>query len=197
VIREDDHDRASPSPGSWQADAVSISIERADFDDPALAPFLQAHLNDLEPISPPESRHALDLGALQAPGVRLWVARAAGTGVLVGTCGLAGLADDHEELKSMRTDPAYRGRGVARRLLEVIIDDARRRGVRRISLETGSADFFGAARRLYTSVGFVECGPFGHYVEDPHSTFMTMGLPDTWDVGAATDQHRLPTCQRT
>jgi putative acetyltransferase len=155
---------------------MPVSIERANFADPALAFFLQAHLDDLEPISPPESRHALDLAALQAPGVRLWVARAGGTGALVGTCGLAALTDDHEELKSMRTDPAFRGQGIARRLLEMIIDDSRRRGVRRISLETGSADFFAVARDLYTRAGFVECGPFGRYVADPHSTFMTLEL---------------------
>lgn len=149
-------------------------IQRADFDDPGLAAFLQAHLDDLEPASPPESRHALDLTALQAPGVRLWVAIEGGT--IVGTCGLAWLEPDHEELKSMRTDPARRGRGIGRRLLDVIISDARNRGVRRISLETGSADFFVAARALYAKAGFVGCAPFGRYADDPNSAFMTLEL---------------------
>lgn len=176
---------------------MSVTIERADFGDPALSAFLQAHLDDLEPISPPESRHALDLFALQAPGVRLWVAKASEDGTIVGTSGLAELEADHEELKSMRTDPQVRGRGIARKLLEVIIDDARRRGVRRISLETGSADFFLPARTLYARAGFVECGPFGHYRPDPHSTFMTRDLglidPAEHDEGmAAADNSRHP-----
>lgn len=155
---------------------MSITIERADFCDPALARFLQAHLDDLAPTAPPESRHALDLAALQAPGVRLWVAIAPESGLIVGTGALARLRPDHEELKSMRTDPAYRGRGIARRLLGHLLDDARSRGIRRIWLETGSMDFFIPARTLYVSAGFVECPPFGSYIDDPNSTFMTLDL---------------------
>jgi putative acetyltransferase len=151
---------------------TTVIIERADFSEPGLAAFLQDHLDDLEPLSPPESRHALDLTALQAPGVRLWVARSEDG--IVGTAGLASLAADHEELKSMRTDPGFRGRGIGRRLVSVLVDDARSRGVARISLETGSGDFFAPARSLYASAGFVECGPFGSYRHDPYSTFMTL-----------------------
>ncbi|GGL63982.1 GCN5-related N-acetyltransferase [Microlunatus endophyticus] len=152
---------------------TAVIIERADFSDPGLATFLQAHLDDLEPTSPPESRHALDLIALQAPGVRLWVARSE-DGTIVGTVGLAALEVDHEELKSMRTDPGFRGRGIGRRLVSVIIGDANSRGVGRISLETGSGEFFAPARALYASIGFVECAPFGNYRHDPYSTFMTL-----------------------
>lgn len=82
----------------------------------------------------------------------------------------------HAELKSMRTDPARRGTGIARQMLAHLVADARSRGVRRISLETGSMEFFAPARRLYAQAGFVECAPFGDYVEDPHSVFMTLEL---------------------
>jgi putative acetyltransferase len=158
------------------AGTTLIAIERADFCDPRLASFLQAHLDDLEPTSPPESRHALDRTALQAPGVRLWVASVSESSAIVGTCALAELEADHEELKSMRTDPGYRGRGIAQQLLRFIVDDARSRGVGKIWLETGSMDFFAPARALYASFGFVECGPFGSYTDDPHSTFMSLEL---------------------
>jgi putative acetyltransferase len=151
-----------------------VQINRADFGDPRLAAFLQAHLDDMEPTAPPESRHALDLTALQADGVRLWVGTVGDD--LVATAALAALAGRHEELKSMRTDPALRGRGLASRMLAHVLDDARSRGVARVSLETGSMVFFEPARRFYARAGFVACPPFGSYVDDPNSTFMTLDL---------------------
>ena len=150
------------------------SIERADFTDPGLGAFLQAHLDDLTPTAPAESRHALDLDALRAPGVRLWVA--AIDEEIVGTGALAALEPGHEELKSMRTNPRRRGQGIATRILEHLLQDARGRHVRRISLETGSMDFFVPARALYAKAGFVACGPFGPYIDDPNSVFMTKTL---------------------
>ncbi|GAA4115187.1 GNAT family N-acetyltransferase [Nocardioides fonticola] len=153
---------------------MTLSITRAVFDDPALVAFLQAHLDDLAPTAPPESRHALDLTALQAPGVRLWTGHL--DGVLVGTVALAALEPGHEELKSMRTEPAVRGRGVAAAMLAHAVDDARSRGVRRISLETGSMAFFEPARSLYRRHGFLDCPPFGSYVEDPNSVFLSLDL---------------------
>lgn len=151
-----------------------LTIARADFTDPRLAAFLQAHLDDLAPTAPPESRHALDLGALQRPGVRLWAAHDEQD--LVGSVALASLSPTHDELKSMRTDPARRGQGIGSQLVEHALADARGRGVTRVSLETGSMDFFAAARSLYRRLGFVECGPFGGYTNDPNSTFMTIDL---------------------
>ncbi|HEY4460784.1 MAG TPA: GNAT family N-acetyltransferase [Pseudonocardiaceae bacterium] len=76
----------------------------------------------------------------------------------------------------MRTDPAARGNGVASALLRHALDDARARGITRISLETGSQDFFEPARALYRKYGFTECGPFDGYLPDPNSTFMTLQL---------------------
>jgi len=151
-----------------------VEITRADFDDPRLATFLQAHLDDIAPTAPAESRHALDLAALRSDDVRLWV----GTdgGAVVGTVALARLAERHEELKSMRTEPRVRGTGVAGRLLAHALDDARARGVERVSLETGSMAFFAPARRLYARAGFVPCPPFGSYADDPLSCFMTLAL---------------------
>ena len=149
-------------------------IEPAKFDRADLRDFLQAHLDDMEPTAPPESRHALDLSGLREPGVRMWVARL--DGALVGTVALKNLTPTHDELKSMRTDPAARGNGVASALLEHALDDARARGIDQVSLETGSMAFFDPARALYRKYGFTECGPFGSYVADPNSTFMARWL---------------------
>jgi putative acetyltransferase len=151
-----------------------VQITRADFGDPRLAAFLQAHLDDMEPTAPPESRHALDLAALQGDDVRLGVATT--SDAIVGTAALAALDDRHEELKSMRTDPALRGQGVATTMLDHVLADARGRGVERVSLETGSMEFFVPARAFYARAGFEPCEPFGSYVADPNSTFMTLAL---------------------
>jgi putative acetyltransferase len=154
--------------------AVSVAIQRADFNDPTLGAFLQGHLDELAPTAPAESRHALNPGGLQAPHVALWVAH--DDEGIVGTGALAALEPGHEELKSMRTDPQRRGQGVATQLLEHLLHDARCRRIRRISLETGSMEFFAPARALYAKAGFLLCSPFGPYREDPHSVFMTKHL---------------------
>lgn len=153
---------------------VQLSIRRADFADPRLAAFLQEHLDDMAPTAPPESRHALDLSGLMTPDVRMWVVLDGCS--LVGTGALAGLEPGHEELKSMRTSPACRGRGVASSVLDHLLRDATSREISRVSLETGSMDFFAPARALYARAGFEPCAPFGAYVEDPNSVFMTRVL---------------------
>lgn len=149
-------------------------IERADFGDPALGAFLQAHLDDLAPTAPAESRHALDLTKLQAPHIRLWVIYD-GERILA-TGALAELERGHEELKSMRTDPTRRREGLGRQILEHLMTDAADRGVEQLWLETGSMEFFAPARAMYAAAGFEECGPFGDYVEDPNSVFMSRAL---------------------
>ncbi|NMO51819.1 GNAT family N-acetyltransferase [Actinoplanes sp. TBRC 11911] len=150
---------------------MTLRITRADFTDVSLVAFLQAHLDDMAPTAPPESRHALDLTELQTPSVRLWVASAAGT--LVGTGALAPVEPGHEELKSMRTTPERRGQGIATQILDHLLRDARRHATHRVSLETGSMAFFAPARALYAKAGFVRCAPFGPYIDDPNSVFMT------------------------
>lgn len=153
---------------------MSITIDRVEGPVPGLAAFLLDHHADMAGTAPPESQHALPLDRLLTPGVRLFALRDGD--LLVGTGALAPISEGHEELKSMRTDPGRRGRGLGRAMLDALLDDARRRGVRRVSLETGSADFFRPARALYARAGFEECDPFADYAADPHSTFMTMRL---------------------
>ena len=82
----------------------------------------------------------------------------------------------HAELKSMRTAAAWRGQGVAAQMLVYVMDQARAAGHTRMSLETGSQDFFAPARTLYARHGFMPCAHFGSYQPDPHSCFMTRAL---------------------
>lgn len=146
-------------------------------DDPARADvvsLLGEHLADMHATSPPESVHALDVDALKVASMTFWTARR--DGVLLGCVALKQLAADHGEVKSMRTATRSRGAGVATSLLTHVVDEARRRGYLRLSLETGSQDFFAPARRLYARHGFTECGPFADYALDPHSVFFSREL---------------------
>lgn len=124
--------------------------------------------------SPAESVHALDLEALRGPGVAFW---AAWDGEAAVGCGaLKALSADDVELKSMRTSVTARGRGVGTAMLAHLLGEARRRGARRIMLETGPQEFFAPARRLYERHAFAPRGPFGEYAEDPHSCFYELAL---------------------
>ncbi|MEU5613742.1 GNAT family N-acetyltransferase [Streptomyces sparsogenes] len=151
-----------------------MKIETDDLSGPEIAEFLDEHIRQMRSLSPPESKHALDLDALREPGVTFWVVRDGD--VLVGCGALKKLDAGHAELKSMRTKAARKRSGVASLLLEHIITEAERMGYTRLSLETGSAEFFLPARKLYEKFGFVPCEPFGDYRPDPNSTFMTRML---------------------
>jgi putative acetyltransferase len=140
----------------------AVHIARADFTDPRLAAFLQAHLDDIEPTAPPESRHALDLTALQGDGVRLWVATDAHG--IVGTVALAAVDDGHEELKSMRTEPRVRGTGVATRLLAELAWAAIERGCEALTLEVRASNT--GAQALYRRFGFAPVGVRQKYYEN-------------------------------
>jgi putative acetyltransferase len=148
-------------------------------DDPLRADvlaLLEEHLADMRATSPPESVHALDAAALTGPGMTFWTLR--DNGVVLGTAALKEIDPAHGEIKSMRTSAVARRRGVAGLLLDHVFVTARERGYTRLSLETGTQDFFAPARTLYRSRGFVECGPFATYALDPHSVFFTTRLSD-------------------
>jgi putative acetyltransferase len=151
-----------------------LLIRLDDLRGPEIAAFLEEHLQDMRAASPPESKHALDLDGLRQPGISFWTVWDGD--LLVGCGALKKLDPAHGEIKSMRAAAAYRGRGVASAMLGHIFDEAARRGYRRLSLETGSGDFFAPARALYAKFGFVECPPFGDYKPDPNSYFMTRAI---------------------
>ncbi len=143
---------------------------------PDVLALLEEHLFDMHATSPPDSVHALDAAALSGPGMTFWTLR--DDGVLLGTAALKEIDPTHGEIKSMRTAAAARRRGVAALLLDHLFATARQRGYHRLSLETGTQEFFAPARALYASRGFVECGPFASYVLDPHSVFFTTRLSE-------------------
>jgi putative acetyltransferase len=151
-----------------------VRIELDDLSHPAVRDLLREHLANMHELSPPESVHALDIAGLKDADITFWTVWEGS--VLLGCGALKQLDESHGEVKSMRTPIALRRRGAGRAVLTHIIREARVRGYRRLSLETGSPAAFDAARRLYEEFGFVYCGPFGDYRLDPYSVFMTLTL---------------------
>ncbi|WNG31431.1 GNAT family N-acetyltransferase [Cystobacter fuscus] len=151
-----------------------MRIIPGDLGNPRVIELLHIHLTRARAETAPGSAHALDLTGLQSPDIRLWTIWADKT--LLGIGALKRLSPEHGEVKSMHTARAARGRGAGSAMLRHIIAVARASGMSRLSLETGSWDYFRPARALYKSHGFVECPPFADYVLDPNSVFMTLKL---------------------
>jgi putative acetyltransferase len=149
-------------------------IEPDDPSRPDVFALLEEHLRNMHELSPPESVHALDVSGLQRPEITFWSVRE--EGILLGCGALKELDREHGEVKSMRTPQSLRRRGAGRAVLVHIIEEGRRRGYKRLSLETGPGEAFRPALRLYESLGFRYCGPFADYKLDPHSVFMALEL---------------------
>ncbi|WP_454258017.1 GNAT family N-acetyltransferase [Pseudoxanthomonas mexicana] len=151
-----------------------MDLRLDDLRHPAVIALLQEHLDWMRRTSPPESVHALDLDALRQPDIAFWTLWDGET--LAGCGALRALDATHGEVKSMRTAQTHLRRGVAATMLDHILAEARRRGYARLSLETGSMAYFAPAHALYARAGFRPCAPFGDFVEDPNSVFMTRAL---------------------
>lgn len=152
-----------------------MQIERHDLSGSEIKDFLEAHLTQMREVTPEGSKHALDLDSLRGVDVAFWVVRD-DVGRIVGSGALKDLGNAEAEVKSMRSEPTLQRRGIATLLLGHMLDEARRRGIVRVSLETGSGAFFEPARRLYEKHGFTPCGPFGSYGDDPNSSYYTLEL---------------------
>lgn len=153
---------------------LEMRIELGGLERAEVQALLREHLRDMHLLSPPESVHALDLEALHRPEITFWTAWEGHA--LMGCGALKDLGRSEGEVKSMRTVKARRRRGAGQAMLEHIVSEARSRGYQRLYLETGSMDAFAPARALYAKFGFIDCGPFADYREDPNSVFMTLVL---------------------
>jgi putative acetyltransferase len=151
-----------------------MKIKTDDLSGAEIQELLHEHLRHMRSISPPESVHALDLDELRKPDITFWTAW--NDDQLLGCGALKEHDPQHAEIKSMRTAARHLRKGVASNLLQHILEEAKRRGYTRISLETGAEDDFEPARTLYARFGFDYCPPFADYIEDPNSVFMTLEL---------------------
>jgi putative acetyltransferase len=151
-----------------------MRIELDDVTRPQVLALLSEHLANMHELSPADRVFALDFSKLRQSDITFWTVWEGD--LLLGCGALKALSPTHGEVKSMRTPANLRRRGAGRAVLETIIQTARQRGYEMLSLETGSHPDFGKAHALYRAAGFVPCGPFADYVEDPHSVFMNLRL---------------------
>lgn len=151
-----------------------FEIREDDVSGAEILALLAFHLERMHALSPPDSVFALDFSGLRAPGVTLWSAWY-GTAI-AGMGALKLLGDGAGEIKSMRTHPDYLRRGVGGMLLDHIMSEARRCGLRRLSLETGRGPGFEPALALYRKRGFVDGAAFADYGYNDFSQFLHLDL---------------------
>jgi putative acetyltransferase len=151
-----------------------MKITDGGLDDVRVQTLLAYHFATARAETAPGSAHALDLSGLKSPDVRFWSAWDGEHLVAIGA--LKRLSESDGEIKSMHTEQSHRRKGAGSAMLRLIIERARQMGLSRLSLETGSWPYFVPARALYRRHGFVECPPFGSYLPDPNSVFMTLEL---------------------
>ena len=152
----------------------ALIVREDDLSSPQTQDLLRLHLAGMRDSSPPGHSFALDLSGLKAPGVTVWSAWR--DDAIAGIGALKELGDGSAEIKSMRTHPDHLRRGVGAAILEKIIAEARRRGLKRLSLETGTGEAFEAALTMYRKRGFRNGGAFSDYVASDFNQFMHLDL---------------------
>jgi GNAT superfamily N-acetyltransferase len=81
--------------------------------------------------------------------------------------GIARYDDATAEIRRMYVAPAERGRGLSRRVLTALEDEARTLGYSFVRLETGNLQT--EAVRLYVSAGYARIERYGPFVDDERS----------------------------
>lgn len=155
-------------------DSLAATIRAVAPNDADILPLLKTHLTLMHASSPACSVHAMDANQLASADAQFFAGYENEVPVSMGA--LKTLSANHGEIKSMHVRESHRGRGLADAMLLHLMSVARKAGLEKVSLETGSQDVFAPARRFYTRHGFRECGPFESYELDPNSVFMTRVL---------------------
>jgi putative acetyltransferase len=148
--------------------AIEIAVETPLQDDVRM---LVAELNAyLIPLTPREFQFQLTVEQMTDPTVTLFVARDE-NGRPVGMGALKEHGDGLGEVKRMYTLPSVRGQRVGSELLRRIEQLAREKGITRLLLETGEAEGFEPAYRVYERGGFTVCGAVLDYPDSGFSRF--------------------------
>ena len=147
------------------------SIE-GNFDNPEVHELLVNHFTELKSVSPKGSTHVLDIDGLKDSSIKFWSLWEENR--LVGSGALKFLDKKHGEFKSIRVSDKFRGKGNGLKVINHLINEARKLDIKRLSLETGAGNFFFIARKLFNKCGFEPCDPFSHYKKDTNSVYMSM-----------------------
>ncbi len=146
------------------------SIE-GNFDNKEVHELLKKHFIELRAASPKGSAHVLDIPGLRVPSIKFWSLWK--NNKLMGCGALKFLGNNHGEFKSIRVHDNFRCRGNGIKVIEHLIEEAKKLDIKRISIETGAGKFFEPARKLFKKCNFEPCKPFAHYKNDINSLYLT------------------------
>ncbi len=149
------------------------SIEN-NFDDPLVNDLLIKHFIELRSVSPEGSTHVLDIPGLKDPSIKFWSLWEENE--LMGCGALKFLSENHGEFKSIRISDKFRGKGHGVKIIQHLVVEAKKLNIKKLSIETGSGDFFAPARKLFIKFGFKPSEPFAHYKIDPNSCYFSLNL---------------------
>ena len=149
------------------------SVE-GNFDNSEVDKLLRKHFVELRSVSPPGSTHVLDIDGLKVPSIKFWSLWE--NEKIIGCGALKFLNENHGEFKSIRVVDRYRGKGYGQKIITHLIGEAKKLNIEKISIETGSGEFFKSARNLFKKFGFKKCEPFAHYKIDSNSCYMTLEI---------------------
>tara|TARA_Y100000590_G_C15701955_1_gene1007133 strand:+ start:1913 stop:2380 length:468 start_codon:yes stop_codon:yes gene_type:complete len=152
------------------------SIE-GNFDHPKVNELLKNHFIELRAASPEGSAHVLDIPGLKIPSIKFWSLWR--DDQLMGCGALKFLEKSHGEFKSIRVHDNFRKKGNGIKVINHLIDKAKKLEIKKISIETGAGEFFTPARKLFDKCGFRPCPPFAHYKEDINSLYFTKLIDNT------------------
>ena len=149
------------------------SIE-GNFDNPEVNELLKKHFIELRSVSPAGSAHVLDIAGLKDQSIKFWSLWE--NNELVGCGALKFLEKNHGEFKSIRVADKFKKKGVGEKIIDHLIEEAKKLEISKLSIETGAGEFFSPARKLFSKFGFKACSPFAHYKEDLNSCYYTLNL---------------------
>jgi len=149
------------------------SIE-GNFENSEVNELLNKHFIELRSVSPKGSAHVLDIEGLKDKSIKFWSLW--DNNELIGCGALKFLEKNHGEFKSIRVADKFRRSGIGEKIIEHLIEEAKKLEISKLSIETGAGDFFIPARKLFSKFGFKKCIPFAHYKEDPNSCYYTLNL---------------------
>ena len=149
------------------------SIE-GNFDNLEVNDLLKKHFIELRSVSPAGSTHVLDIDGLKDSSIKFWSLWE--NNKLIGCGALKFLGKDHGEFKSIRVADEFRKKGIGERIINHLIEEAKKLEISKLSIETGAGEFFAPARKLFNKFGFKKSEPFAHYKVDPNSCYFTLDL---------------------
>ena len=148
-----------------------LNLIEGNFENSEVNELLIKHFVELRAASPEGSAHVLDIPGLKVPSIKFWSLWQ--NDKLIGCGALKFLDEEHGEFKSIRVHDEFRKKGHGEKVINHLINEAKKLKIKRLSIETGAGKFFIPARKLFERSGFTQCNPFAHYKEDVNSVYLT------------------------